>query len=380
MKPPASWARSAVRLTDRRLARASDTVGPGGRSPPDATAASVLAVVLPIARQRRSRAVGRRRTRRRAVPGGRRAGSDGIRANFAPTPCRSARTGRSARRPGRRFGPCAPPRSRPLFPSRPRPSPSWPPSWRRWRSPPPPWPSDGCGRSPARWRARSPTRAARRSRAARTAAPTSPRRRARWSAPRAPAASCTPARSPGPEQVVSVRCGDRRVSYLPLAAVAVRAGATIRAGAPLGTVAAGHGGLHLGVRRERDRVRLRGPAAAARRARPPSAPATRPRARPARPRLARPRAAPLPRVATRPAPLPRAEPLAAAAPRRWPRAAAPGRRMPSRRPRARPVAGLGRPRRCCSPGWPGRARSRCAATSRGRAPRRRRPSRPADAS
>jgi hypothetical protein len=57
---------------------------------------------------------------------------------------------------------------------------------------------------------------------------------------------------PGGDRVVSVRCGDRRVSYLPLAAVAVRADATINAGAPIGTVAPGHGGLHVGVRREGD--------------------------------------------------------------------------------------------------------------------------------
>jgi hypothetical protein len=56
----------------------------------------------------------------------------------------------------------------------------------------------------------------------------------------------------GRDEVVSMRCGTRRVSYLPLATVTVRAGATIGAGAQLGTVAAGHGGLHLGVRREGD--------------------------------------------------------------------------------------------------------------------------------
>ncbi len=56
----------------------------------------------------------------------------------------------------------------------------------------------------------------------------------------------------GRDKVVSMTCGTRRVSYLPLAAVAVRAGARIRAGAPVGTVAPGHGGLHLGVRREGD--------------------------------------------------------------------------------------------------------------------------------
>jgi hypothetical protein len=56
----------------------------------------------------------------------------------------------------------------------------------------------------------------------------------------------------GQGRVVSMRCGSRRVSYLPLARVAVRAGSTVRRGASIGTVAGGHGGLHLGVRREGD--------------------------------------------------------------------------------------------------------------------------------
>jgi hypothetical protein len=56
----------------------------------------------------------------------------------------------------------------------------------------------------------------------------------------------------GREEVVSVRCAGRRVSYLPLASVAVKGDATLRAGAPIGTVARGHGGLHLGVRAEGD--------------------------------------------------------------------------------------------------------------------------------
>jgi murein DD-endopeptidase MepM/ murein hydrolase activator NlpD len=52
--------------------------------------------------------------------------------------------------------------------------------------------------------------------------------------------------------VVVVRCGGRRVTHMPLATIAVRAGATVRRGAPIGTLAAspGHAGLHLGVRRE----------------------------------------------------------------------------------------------------------------------------------
>jgi hypothetical protein len=56
----------------------------------------------------------------------------------------------------------------------------------------------------------------------------------------------------GHGNVVSVRCGAWRVSYLPLARIATRAGAAVRAGARIGTVAPGHGGLHLGVRREGD--------------------------------------------------------------------------------------------------------------------------------
>jgi hypothetical protein len=59
-------------------------------------------------------------------------------------------------------------------------------------------------------------------------------------------------RVPRHGRVVSVRCGARRVSYLPLASVSVRAGASVRTGARLGTVGAGHGGLHLGIRREAD--------------------------------------------------------------------------------------------------------------------------------
>jgi murein DD-endopeptidase MepM/ murein hydrolase activator NlpD len=65
----------------------------------------------------------------------------------------------------------------------------------------------------------------------------------------------------GHGRVVSVRCGGRRVSYLPLARLAVRAGSTIRAGAAIGTVAAGHSGLHLGVRREADRFGYEDPLA-----------------------------------------------------------------------------------------------------------------------
>ena len=52
--------------------------------------------------------------------------------------------------------------------------------------------------------------------------------------------------------VVSVRCGARRVAHMPVRSIGVRAGARVRAGASIGTLAAGHGGLHLGVRAEGD--------------------------------------------------------------------------------------------------------------------------------
>jgi murein DD-endopeptidase MepM/ murein hydrolase activator NlpD len=120
----------------------------------------------------------------------------------------------------------------------------------------------------------------------------------------------------GRDQVVSMRCGGRRVSYLPLATVAVRAGATIGAGAPIGSVAPGHRGLHLGVRREGDpfgyedpmallpaRERPIAPIPVATGRRPIARPATpRPAARPAMPRPAMPRPAARPGV---PRPLPR---------------------------------------------------------------------------
>jgi hypothetical protein len=90
----------------------------------------------------------------------------------------------------------------------------------------------------------------------------------------------------GQGRVVSVRCGARRVSYLPLARLAVRAGASIRAGTPIGTVAAGHGGLHVGVRREADRFGYEDPLALLSAPTPPAIPAPPagvPRARPALP-------------------------------------------------------------------------------------------------
>jgi len=106
----------------------------------------------------------------------------------------------------------------------------------------------------------------------------------------------------GQGRVVSVRCGPRRVSYLPLARVVVRAGAAIGAGAPLGTVAAGHGGLHLGVRRASDRFAYEDPLALI--------------APPGRPR------APVP-IAVRRPPRPAPRPVAVRRPARAPRPAAP---------------------------------------------------------
>ena len=134
----------------------------------------------------------------RARPGGRR-----------PTPASRRRSCRLCAdsvpihaHPGDRVGlpltviRCAPPRSRRLYPSRLRLSPSWPPPSRRWRSPPPPWPSDGCGRFQATWRARSTTPAQLRSPPVRTAAPTSRRRPAPRCERHAGVAWCTRAGSP----------------------------------------------------------------------------------------------------------------------------------------------------------------------------------------
>jgi murein DD-endopeptidase MepM/ murein hydrolase activator NlpD len=144
----------------------------------------------------------------------------------------------------------------------------------------------------------------------------------------------------GHDQVVSVRCGGRRVSHFPLASVDVEEGAEIREGTRLGTLAPGHPGLHLGVRRENDRFGYEDPAALLRPPTRVSPPVTLPPSRPARPspaprpvaRPARPRAAPKPvvrperpRLAPRPA-RPAAPPVAA-----WPATSARplARRAPS---------------------------------------------------
>jgi hypothetical protein len=57
---------------------------------------------------------------------------------------------------------------------------------------------------------------------------------------------------PGGASAVTVRCGDRRVTHLPLRRPAVRRGVRIAAGARIGTLAPGHGGLHVGVRTASD--------------------------------------------------------------------------------------------------------------------------------
>ena len=101
----------------------------------------------------------------------------------------------------------------------------------------------------------------------------------------------------GREQVVSVSCGRRRVSYLPLAEVAVRAGDGVAAGAPLGVVAHGHGGLHVGVRREGDHFGYEDPLALLAGSGHPFMPSPRP---------ALPRGAPPPAARPVPAPRPRA--------------------------------------------------------------------------
>jgi hypothetical protein len=55
--------------------------------------------------------------------------------------------------------------------------------------------------------------------------------------------------------VVTLRCGEWRVTHLPLTALAVRSGQRLRAGTRLGSLARSpeHAGLHLGVRRAGDR-------------------------------------------------------------------------------------------------------------------------------
>jgi hypothetical protein len=53
---------------------------------------------------------------------------------------------------------------------------------------------------------------------------------------------------PGGGAAITLLCGDRRVTHLPLQRTTVQRGVRVRAGARIGTLAGGHGGLHLGVR------------------------------------------------------------------------------------------------------------------------------------
>jgi murein DD-endopeptidase MepM/ murein hydrolase activator NlpD len=117
---------------------------------------------------------------------------------------------------------------------------------------------------------------------------------------------------PGGAAAVTLACGSRRVTHLPLRSSAVERGVRVRAGARLGALAAGHGGLHLGVRDAgdpfayQDPLPLLPPAPRARPEPPIAAPV-----RPATPpRIARPAARPARPVAPAPAGAPFAPPLA----------------------------------------------------------------------
>ena len=117
-----------------------------------------------------------------------------------------------------------------------------------------------------------------------------------------------PAASNG--RVVTLLCGRWRVTHLPLAEIAVREGARVEVGEPLGTVGAGavHTGLHLGVRRAGSRSGYVDPLRFLGRAAPPLGPAPPPggppRAGPARPLEPRPPAAAPPLAVSGPAPWP----------------------------------------------------------------------------
>jgi murein DD-endopeptidase MepM/ murein hydrolase activator NlpD len=143
----------------------------------------------------------------------------------------------------------------------------------------------------------------------------------------------------GSPRVVTVRCGTRRVTYLPLTRVQVGRGSSVAAGARLGTLAPGHGGgLHLGVRRAGDRFAYEDPLRFLRRS--PRAWPVGGRARHGRP----PTPAPAPRLDS----LPRAAPVlvphattphATTSPRGAPHSATPPPPAPARRtPRAAPTA------------------------------------------
>jgi hypothetical protein len=128
---------------------------------------------------------------------------------------------------------------------------------------------------------------------------------------------------PGGAAAVTLRCGSRRVTHLPLRSTAVGRGVRVRAGAHLGALAGGHAGLHLGVRAADDPFAYENPLALLP---PPGEVAPGPpilapvrpasprwRPRPAQPRLRPTRPRPTPRPSP---PIPRAAhpPAAARAP------------------------------------------------------------------
>ena len=109
-------------------------------------------------------------------------------------------------------------------------------------------------------------------------------------------------------RVVTLLCGRRRVTHMPLASIAVRSGALVREGTALGTVTASseHRGLHLGVRRDGTRFGYEDPLPFLVPGRPNNAPPLGPAPRPGRrPHSTPPRPpTPLPHPAAAPRPHP----------------------------------------------------------------------------
>ena len=127
-------------------------------------------------------------------------------------------------------------------------------------------------------------------------------------------------------RVVTLRCGRWRVSHMPLATLAVRAGQVVGRGDRLGTAASSrdHAGLHLGLRREGDRFGYVDPQRFLETRREPPLPLTGTRRPPNAPRPVRPLGpAPRPRLVR---PTPRAAPARplGASPRPTRRAPEPG--------------------------------------------------------
>ena len=143
-------------------------------------------------------------------------------------------------------------------------------------------------------------------------------------------------------RVVTLLCGARRVTHLPLARVTVRRGTRVRAGAPIGVLAAGHGGPERAtgpLRRAMAPSPRATAASTSASARPVTASATRTRSHCCRHRPARARCPPSARA-------------------RYPRALRAPRRLPRRAPLPCPRPAVrrgGRPRRA-----PPRRRSRWA--------------------